>query len=82
MQPLAGIRVIEAAQMISAPMAGVILAEQGAEVIKIELDPRWLAPTGQSGHWFEPHRHSLSPPNHVCVAERMGRVIRNATQTW
>lgn len=37
MQPLAGIRVVEAAQMISAPMAGVILAEQGAEVIKIEL---------------------------------------------
>ncbi len=37
MQPLAGVRVIEAGQMISAPMAGVILAEQGAEVIKIEL---------------------------------------------
>lgn len=37
MQPLAGVRVIEAAQMISAPMAGVILAEQGAEVIKVEL---------------------------------------------
>ena len=37
MQPLSGIRVIEAAQMISAPMAGVILAEQGAEVIKVEL---------------------------------------------
>jgi crotonobetainyl-CoA:carnitine CoA-transferase CaiB-like acyl-CoA transferase len=37
MQPLAGVRVVEAAQMISAPMAGVILAEQGAEVIKIEL---------------------------------------------
>jgi len=34
---LAGVRVIEAAQMISAPMAGVILAEQGAEVIKVEL---------------------------------------------
>lgn len=37
MQPLAGVRVVEAAQMISAPMAGVILAEQGAEVIKVEL---------------------------------------------
>ena len=37
MQPLAGVRVIEAGQMISAPMAGVILAEQGAEVIKVEL---------------------------------------------
>lgn len=37
MQPLAGIRVVEAGQMISAPMAGVIMAEQGAEVIKVEL---------------------------------------------
>jgi len=37
MLPLAGVRVIEAGQMISAPMAGVILAEQGAEVIKLEL---------------------------------------------
>ncbi len=37
MQPLAGVRVIEAGQMISAPIAGVILAEQGAVVIKVEL---------------------------------------------
>ena len=37
MLPLAGVRVIEAGQMISAPMAGVIMAEQGAEVIKVEL---------------------------------------------
>jgi len=37
MQPLAGVRVVEAAQMISAPMAGVVMAEQGAEVIKVEL---------------------------------------------
>ena len=37
MQPLAGVRVVEAGQMISAPMAGVIMAEQGAEVIKVEL---------------------------------------------
>jgi crotonobetainyl-CoA:carnitine CoA-transferase CaiB-like acyl-CoA transferase len=37
MQPLAGVRVVEAAQMISAPMASVIMAEQGAEVIKVEL---------------------------------------------
>ena len=37
MLPLAGIRVVEAGQMISAPMAGAIMAEQGAEVIKVEL---------------------------------------------
>lgn len=34
--PLAGLRVVEAAQMISAPFASAILADQGAEVIKVE----------------------------------------------
>jgi crotonobetainyl-CoA:carnitine CoA-transferase CaiB-like acyl-CoA transferase len=37
MNPLEGIRVIEAAQMISAPMAGAVMAEQGADVVKVEL---------------------------------------------
>lgn len=36
-KPFAGIRVVEAAQMISAPLAGAILAEQGADVVKVEL---------------------------------------------
>lgn len=36
MQPLAGIRVIEAASYISGPFAGAILADLGAEVIKVE----------------------------------------------
>ncbi len=34
--PLAGIRVIELSAMVSAPMASGILADQGADVIKIE----------------------------------------------
>ncbi len=34
--PLAGIRVVEAAQMISAPMAASMLSDQGADVIKVE----------------------------------------------
>jgi crotonobetainyl-CoA:carnitine CoA-transferase CaiB-like acyl-CoA transferase len=34
--PLAGIRIVELSQMISAPMAVGILADQGADVIKIE----------------------------------------------
>lgn len=37
MLPLEGFKVVEAAQMISAPMAGMILAEQGADVVKVEM---------------------------------------------
>ena len=37
MKPFEGVRVVEAAQMISAPMAGMILAEQGADVVKVEV---------------------------------------------
>jgi crotonobetainyl-CoA:carnitine CoA-transferase CaiB-like acyl-CoA transferase len=37
MLPLEGVRVVEAAQMIAGPLAGAILAEQGADVIKVEL---------------------------------------------
>lgn len=36
MQPLHGIRIVEAAQMISAPLATSILSDQGADVIKVE----------------------------------------------
>ncbi len=37
MLPLEGVRVVEAAQMIAGPLAGMVLAEQGADVIKVEL---------------------------------------------
>ncbi len=36
MKPLEGIRIVEAAQMISAPLATSLLADQGADVIKVE----------------------------------------------
>ena len=48
MTALAGIRVVDVSQIVSGPMAACILADQGAEVIKVETpggDPvRWLGP--------------------------------------
>src|SRR5687768_10579691 len=34
--PLAGVRVVEMAAVVSAPYASMVLADQGAEVVKIE----------------------------------------------
>lgn len=45
--PLQGIRVIEVAQVISGPLCAMLLAEQGAEVIKVEQPSG--DPTRQSG---------------------------------
>ena len=39
-QPLAGLRVIEFSQMVMGPCCGLILADLGAEVIKVEPLPR------------------------------------------
>ena len=49
-KPLDGVRVVELAGFVAAPSAGVILAELGADVIKIEL------PTG------DPYRGLMRPP--------------------
>ncbi len=37
MKPMQGVRVVEATQMVAGPWAGAILAEQGADVIKVEM---------------------------------------------
>jgi crotonobetainyl-CoA:carnitine CoA-transferase CaiB-like acyl-CoA transferase len=38
--PLAGVRVVELAQYVAGPLAGRMLSDLGAEVIKLELAPR------------------------------------------
>ncbi len=45
--PLAGLRVVELASFVAAPAAGALLADLGAEVIKVEVP------------WGEIYRHSL-----------------------
>jgi crotonobetainyl-CoA:carnitine CoA-transferase CaiB-like acyl-CoA transferase len=53
-QPLAGIRVIELANFIAGPLAGTLLADMGADVIKIE------PPKGDMGRAMPPQRASES----------------------
>jgi crotonobetainyl-CoA:carnitine CoA-transferase CaiB-like acyl-CoA transferase len=54
--PLAGYRIIDATQMISGPMATMILADQGADVIKIEPPD-----TGDLTRALGGRRHGMSP---------------------
>lgn len=60
--PLAGLKVVEVGQAVAAPLAGVILADLGAEVIKVEKPeggddarlwgPPWVGETGLSFHAY------------------------------
>lgn len=66
--PLAGLRVIEACQGVAGPLAGLLLAEAGAEVIKVEPPtgdyargwaPEWGA-TGDSAAFAQLNRNKRS----------------------
>jgi crotonobetainyl-CoA:carnitine CoA-transferase CaiB-like acyl-CoA transferase len=56
--PLEGIRVLELAQIVAGPFCGVLMAEFGAEVIKVEMpgrgdDVRRMGPAeGDVGYWW------------------------------
>jgi crotonobetainyl-CoA:carnitine CoA-transferase CaiB-like acyl-CoA transferase len=53
--PLAGVRVIELAQYVAGPLAGRMLSDLGAEVIKLEI-----APKGDLVRYYPPLRGSAS----------------------
>jgi CoA:oxalate CoA-transferase len=53
-QPLAGIRVIELANFIAGPLCGTLLADMGADVVKIE------PPKGDMGRAMPPQREGES----------------------
>ena len=56
--PLEGIRVLELAQIVAGPFCGALMAEFGAEVIKVEMpgrgdDIRRMGPReGEVGFWW------------------------------
>ena len=83
--PLAGLKVLELGQLIAGPFAGKILAEFGAEVIKIESpdggDPlrQWrLLHKGTSLWWYVQARNKKSVTANLRVAEGQEIVRRLA----
>jgi CoA:oxalate CoA-transferase len=52
--PLAGLRILEVGHMLAGPYCGMLLADLGAEVIKIEPPGGDIART-VSPHWIGPH---------------------------
>ncbi|MBV8453872.1 MAG: CoA transferase [Deltaproteobacteria bacterium] len=66
--PLNGFRIIDVTQMISGPMATMILADQGADVIKVEPPG-----TGDLTRALAGRRHTMSPT--FAVANRNKRSV-------
>src|SRR5215472_17117734 len=68
--PLSGFRIMDATQMISGPMATMILADQGADVIKVEPPG-----TGDLTRALAGRRHSMSPTFSVTNRNKRSVVI-------
>ncbi len=64
MGPLAGIKVLDLSQIVSGPMAGAWLADQGADVVKLE------SPEGDPVRTFGPRKGRLSA---IYVAVNRGK---------
>jgi crotonobetainyl-CoA:carnitine CoA-transferase CaiB-like acyl-CoA transferase len=76
MLPLQGVRVVEAAQMIAGPLAGMVLAEQGADVVKVELpDGR-----GDRMRYLGTRRRDVSALFHACNRGKRSIVLDSKTE--
>lgn len=77
MKPLAGIRVIELARILAGPWCGQLLADLGAEVIKIERP----GAGDDTRHWGPPFLHDAEGNNldaayyHACNRGKTSRAI-------
>ena len=60
MGPLAGVKVVDFTTMVSGPVAAAMLADQGAEVIKVE------SPAGDEMRRIGPKRNGLPPGFFAC----------------
>ena len=61
--PLGGVRVIEIAHFVAVPAAGALLADLGAEVIKVEVPPRGeVYRRSRLKHWGYPSDFPEYPP--------------------
>lgn len=86
--PLAGIRIVEVGHMLAGPYCGLMLADLGAEVIKIETPEGDIART-VSPHFVGPHNAYFASLNRnkksvvldlACEEgrEALGRIVENA----
>lgn len=68
-QPLAGVRVIEMAQIMAGPTCGMMLSDLGADVVKIE---KW--PSGDDARQYQKPGDSAMPPS-FCMINRGKRSL-------
>ena len=71
MQPLSGIRVIEFCQIAAGPFCGMLLADMGADVIKVE------SPEGDGMRQWPPLTRPASDPAAPGYSENFASVNRN-----
>jgi crotonobetainyl-CoA:carnitine CoA-transferase CaiB-like acyl-CoA transferase len=73
--PLAGMRVLELAQIMAGPTCGMLLADMGADVIKIEKLPGG----DDSRNYREPRIRGVSAPYLVTVTNVAWHLISSQT---